>query len=56
MGTICIVDAGIVDNIKGTQIFKFSPEGQMLLALGRRVDSRDVIVWGFHWFEGGDSS
>jgi NHL repeat len=34
-GNIWIVDAGVVDNVKGNQIFKFSPEGQVLLALGK---------------------
>ena len=34
-GNIWIVDAGVVDNVKGNQIIKFSPEGRVLLALGK---------------------
>ena len=34
-GNLWIVDAGVVDNVKGSQIFKFSPEGKVLLALGK---------------------
>jgi len=34
-GNLWIVDAGVVDNVKGNQIFKFSPEGRVLLALGK---------------------
>jgi NHL repeat len=30
-----IVDAGIVANVKGSQIFKFSPDGKLLLTLGK---------------------
>ena len=30
-----IVDAGIVENVKGSQIFKFSPTGKVLLTLGK---------------------
>ena len=32
---IWIVDAGIVENVKGSQIFKFSPTGKLLLTLGK---------------------
>jgi hypothetical protein len=34
-GNIWVVDAGVVDNVKGNQIVKFSPAGQVLLALGK---------------------
>lgn len=34
-GNLWVVDAGVVDNVKGNQIVKFSPEGQVLLALGK---------------------
>ena len=34
-GNLWIVDAGVVDNVKGSQIFKFSPDGRVLLALGK---------------------
>ena len=34
-GNLWIVDAGVVDNVKGNQIFKYSPGGQVLLALGK---------------------
>src|SRR5260370_31226312 len=30
-----IVDAGVVENVKGNQIFKYSPTGQLLLTLGK---------------------
>ena len=29
-----IVDAGVVDNVKGNQIFKYSPAGELVLTLG----------------------
>ena len=31
-GNLWIVDAGVVDHVKGSQIFKFSPDGRVLLA------------------------
>ena len=34
-GNLWIVDAGVVDNVKGSQIFKFSPDGHLLQALGK---------------------
>jgi DNA-binding beta-propeller fold protein YncE len=34
-GNVWIVDAGVVDNVKGSQIFKYSPDGRLLLSLGR---------------------
>ena len=34
-GNLWIVDAGVVDNVKGSQIFKLSPDGRVLLALGK---------------------
>ena len=34
-GNLWITDAGVVDGVKGNQIFKFSPEGRVLLALGK---------------------
>ena len=34
-GNIWIVDAGVVENVKGSQIFKYSPDGRLLLALGK---------------------
>jgi streptogramin lyase len=34
-GNVWIVDAGVVDGVKGNQIFKFTPEGTVLLALGK---------------------
>ena len=34
-GNLWIVDAGVVDNVKGSQIFKYSPDGRVLLTLGR---------------------
>jgi sugar lactone lactonase YvrE len=30
-----IVDAGVVENVKGNQIFKYSPDGKILLTLGK---------------------
>jgi hypothetical protein len=30
-----IVDAGVVDKVKGNQIFKYSPAGELLLMLGK---------------------
>ena len=29
-GNVWIVDAGVVDNVKGSQIFKYSPDGRVL--------------------------
>jgi sugar lactone lactonase YvrE len=34
-GNLWIVDAGVVENVKGSQIFKYSPDGHLLLALGK---------------------
>ena len=34
-GNLWIVDAGMVDNVKGSQIFKYSPDGRVLLTLGK---------------------
>ena len=34
-GNLWIVDAGIVEGVKGSQIFKYSPDGRLLLALGK---------------------
>jgi sugar lactone lactonase YvrE len=34
-GNLWIVDAGVVDGVKGSQIFKYSPDGRVLLALGK---------------------
>ncbi|HWY61503.1 MAG TPA: peptidyl-alpha-hydroxyglycine alpha-amidating lyase family protein [Rhizomicrobium sp.] len=34
-GNLWIVDAGVVDKVKGSQIFKYSPDGRLLLALGK---------------------
>ena len=34
-GNLWIVDAGVVENDKGSQIFKYSPDGRLLLALGK---------------------
>jgi sugar lactone lactonase YvrE len=34
-GNLWIIDAGVVDNVKGSQIFKYSPEGKLLLTLGK---------------------
>jgi streptogramin lyase len=34
-GNLWIVDAGVVEGVKGNQIFKYSPEGRLLLALGK---------------------
>ena len=34
-GNVWIVDAGVVENVKGNQIFKYSPDGRVLLALGK---------------------
>jgi len=34
-GNLWIVDAGVVDGVKGNQIFKYSPEGRLLRALGK---------------------
>jgi len=34
-GNLWIVDAGVVDGVKGSQIFKYSPTGELLLALGK---------------------
>jgi NHL repeat len=30
-----IVDAGVVENVKGNQIFKYSPSGELLMTLGK---------------------
>ena len=34
-GNLWITDAGVVDNVKGSQMFKYSPDGRVLLALGK---------------------
>jgi sugar lactone lactonase YvrE len=34
-GNLWIVDAGVVANVKGSQIFKYAPDGRLLLALGK---------------------
>ena len=34
-GNLWIVDAGVVDNVKGNQIIKYSPDGRVLLELGK---------------------
>ena len=34
-GNLWIIDAGVVDGVKGSQIFKYSPDGRVLLALGK---------------------
>jgi sugar lactone lactonase YvrE len=34
-GNLWIVDAGVVEGVKGNQIFKYSPDGRLLLALGK---------------------
>jgi sugar lactone lactonase YvrE len=34
-GNLWIVDAGVVDNVKGSQIFKYSPDGRLLQSLGK---------------------
>ena len=34
-GNLWIVDAGVVDGVKGNQVFKYSPDGRVLLALGK---------------------
>jgi sugar lactone lactonase YvrE len=34
-GNLWIVDAGVVEKTKGNQIFKYSPDGRLLLALGK---------------------
>ena len=34
-GNLWIVDAGVVDGKKGSQIFKYSPDGKVLLELGK---------------------
>ncbi len=34
-GNMWIVDAGVVDGVKGSQIFKYAPDGRILLALGK---------------------
>jgi streptogramin lyase len=34
-GNLWIVDAGVVDNVKGSQIFKYSPDGRVLMVLGK---------------------
>jgi sugar lactone lactonase YvrE len=34
-GNLWIVDAGVVENVKGSQIFKYSPDGRLLLELGK---------------------
>jgi streptogramin lyase len=45
-GNLWIVDAGVVDNVKGNQIFKYSPDGELLLSLGKpgvRGTTRDLF-------------
>ena len=45
-GNLWIVDAGVVDNVKGNQIFKYTPDGRLLLALGKpgvRGTTRDLF-------------
>jgi sugar lactone lactonase YvrE len=47
-GNIWIVDAGVVDGAKGNQITKYSPDGKILLELGKRGvrgtnESRDLF-------------
>jgi sugar lactone lactonase YvrE len=34
-GNMWIIDAGVVENVKGSQIFKYSPDGKLLLTLGK---------------------
>lgn len=34
-GNLWVVDAGVVDGVKGNQIFKMSPDGRVLLSLGK---------------------
>lgn len=34
-GNMWIIDAGVVEGLKGSQIFKYSPEGKLLLSLGK---------------------
>jgi streptogramin lyase len=47
-GNLWIVDAGVVEGVKGNQIFKYSPDGRVLLALGKpgvrgTNDSKDLF-------------
>ncbi len=34
-GNVWIIDAGVVEGVKGSQIFKYSPDGRVLLELGK---------------------
>ena len=47
-GNVWIVDAGIVEGVKGSQIFKYTPDGRLLLELGKAGvrgtnDSKDLF-------------
>src|SRR3954454_9586284 len=47
-GNLWIVDAGIVEGVKGSQIFKYTPDGRLLLSLGKpgvrgTNDSKDLF-------------
>src|SRR5947209_5028383 len=47
-GNVWVVDAGVVDGVKGNQITKYSPDGKILLELGKAGvrgtnESRDLF-------------